>query len=123
MLALIAPSGISDAALGFLRAALDLTLAIKRRGEVPGPAGASDPAYAGLLEVAGKLFSPAQETLERPSEREGLLRLLTLAEDMACHEARDRHPSFTVLDRPEIELGDLRRRAKNAVLIPRKEAS
>lgn len=123
MLTLIAPSGISDAALGVLREALDLTLAINRRGGDPGPAGAPDPAYAGLLTAAAKLFSPVPEALEGPSERDGLLKLLTLAEDMARHDVRDRHPSFAVPDRPDIELGDLRRRAKNAVLMPRKEAS
>lgn len=123
MLTLIAPSGISDVALGVLRQALDLILAIRRRGGDPGPAETSDPGYAGLLAVAGKLFSPIPEALERPSEREGLLRLLTLAEDMARQDTRDRHPSFAVQDRPEAELGDLRRRARNAVLARRKEAS
>lgn len=120
MLTLIAPSGISDVALGVLRQAIDLILAIRRRGGDPGPAETSDPSYAGLLAVAGKLFSPIPEALEKPSEREGLLRLLTLAKDMARHGARDRHASYDVQDRPEVELGDLQRRARNVVLALRR---
>jgi hypothetical protein len=123
MLIQIAPSGISEAALDVLRETLDLTLAIIRRGGDPGPAGANDRGYGGLLAAADKLLSPVPAVLERPSEREGLLKLLTLAEDVARHQARDRHPADTAPDRPDLELRDLHRRGRNVPLIPLMEAS
>jgi hypothetical protein len=117
MLCSIAPSGISGAALLVLQEALDLILAINRQRRERDPAEDSNLDHVGLLSAAVKLVSQDPEVLEDAFEREGLLKLLTLAEDVARHDARNQPPSLADPDRPDIELGDLRRRARNAVLV------
>jgi hypothetical protein len=115
MLPSIAPLGVSETALDVLRQALDLALAIKRQARARDSAEPADPVHLGLLSAARKLASPDLEELEKASEREGLLKLLTLAEDMAREDTRVRGVRLAGLDRPDIEIADLRRRARNAV--------
>jgi hypothetical protein len=123
MILMIAPSGISEPALLVLRQAHDLASAIARRHAERHPDAAPEPAASGVLAVAAKLLSPHPEALVGVEERDGLLRLLALALDVARQEARDRHPSFDTGVSPDLELGDLRRRARNAFSNLLKEAS
>ena len=114
MLTSIAPLGVSDGALDAIRHALDLVLAIQRRAREGDPREGLDPVHLGLLSAALKLVSPDREVLGEASECEGLLRLLTLAEDVLREDARVRGTRFSSPDRPDIEIGDLRRRARYA---------
>lgn len=112
MLTSIAPRGLSNSARAVVEQAVDLLLAILRHDGLH-HLRAADPARLALLTAAGKLVSPQPQELEEDRELEDLLKLLTLAEDVARHDARDRYPHGCVGDRPDLELGDLRRRAAN----------
>jgi len=118
MLHAIAPLGVSDAALDILQQALDLSLVIQRQDRARDPAQVEGPVHLGLLSAALKLISPDPEELGEVPEREGLFQLLTLAEDMARQDPRACGLA-TGYDRPDLELADLRRRARNALLMGR----
>jgi hypothetical protein len=118
MLLSIAPLGISSAARVALELALDLTLAMQRRDCERDPAKLSDPVLLGLLSAAVKLVSPDLEVLEAAPECEGLLKLLTLAEDMIREDARVRGVPLADSERPDLEIADLRRRASYVMVMP-----
>lgn len=111
MLLAVAPSGISEETIAVLGHALALAQAIEKHqafGLRERELAASNVQSAGK-----KLVSPVPDLLHTPGEREGLIKLLILAKDMATLAARDARlahlPSSNLV---ESELADLRRRAE-----------